>query len=112
MPKSDEFSRLFEDAVPASSKQELDTADKGNALRVLLMYLAGVVGVDIIPVLMKTDWAAIAGPTYGPWIVTVLGLGSGLALDLFRRWKTDNAPDATTPNLDPSPADQNPYNGI
>jgi len=112
MAKSDEFSRLFEDAVPASTEKQLDTADKGNALRALMMYLAGIVGIDIIPVLMKTDWAAIAGPTYGPWIATALGLGSGLALDLFRRWKTDNAPGTATPNLDPPPSDQNPYNGI
>lgn len=104
------FSKLFASTPSTSGKNELKKQDSINAIRVLSMYLLGVIGVEVIPILMNTDWSEIAGPRWGYVIATVLGLVSGAIMDVFRRWKTDYTPNKT--GSTDTPDNSNPYNGI
>ena len=101
------FEKLFAFTPSTSGKNELKKQDSLNAIRVLSFYVVGVIGVEVLPILMNTDWTEIAGPRWGYVIATLLGLVSGAAADLFRRWKTDYSPNKPDSGISP-----NPYDGI
>ena len=112
MPMSDNdsaFVKLFAETPSSSTENTLVSADKINTLRIFGIYVIGVLGVELVPILMNTDWNAVIGKPWGHTVATVVGLVGASALDLFRRWKTDYAPGKTPPADQNTP---NPYNRI
>lgn len=105
------FMKLFAETPSESGKNELAKPDGMNTLRILLLYAGGVLGVEFLPALLSTDWIAIAGPRWGYLIATGLGLVSAAGMDIFRRWKTDYAPDKPAQPAKPNTT-TNPYNGV